>query len=141
MCRFCCREKPEACENLKGAPGADIVADVRRAGAEEADGVGGTVDFSDVPMPAGKGGGAGIGGMGGSAAEGGEGGENDPLYDEAVDAVLSGGRPSISLVQRKLRVGYNRAARLIEDMEKAGLVSEMDENGSRKILVPKREKS
>ena len=92
------------------------------------------MDFSDIPTVAG----AGSAAAGGGAGEGGD-GENDPLYDEAVDAVLSGGRPSISLVQRKLRVGYNRAARLIEDMEKAGLVSAMDDNGSRKILTPKRE--
>ena len=110
-----------------------VVAEVKRAGADEA---GDAVDFSDIPVASG-GGGGGVAGMGG--AEGNGGGESDPLYDEAVDAVLSGGRPSISLVQRKLRVGYNRAARLIEDMEKAGLVSAMDENGSRKILVPKRE--
>ena len=110
-----------------------VVEEVKRAGADQA---GAAVDFSDIPVM--NGGGAGGGGMGG-AAEGG-GGENDPLYAEAVDAVLSGGRPSISLVQRKLRVGYNRAARLIEDMEKAGLVSAMDETGARKILVPKREK-
>jgi S-DNA-T family DNA segregation ATPase FtsK/SpoIIIE len=64
------------------------------------------------------------------------GGEQDPLYDEAVEVVLRTRRPSISLVQRHLRVGYNRAARLIEDMERAGLVSAMQTNGNRDVLVP-----
>ena len=62
-------------------------------------------------------------------------GEQDPLYDQAVEAVVEGKRASISLVQRKLRVGYNRAARLMESMEKAGLVSPMNEFGVRKVLV------
>jgi S-DNA-T family DNA segregation ATPase FtsK/SpoIIIE len=74
-----------------------------------------------------------------AAAEGGEGGEADPLYDQAVDIVLRNKRASISLVQRHLRIGYNRAARLLEDMEKAGLVSAMQANGNREILVPHRE--
>jgi recombination associated protein RdgC len=60
---------------------------------------------------------------------------DDPLYVEAVGIVLKDGRPSISLVQRHLRIGYDRAARLIEDMEKAGIVSGMDRSGSRKILA------
>ncbi|MBL4782754.1 MAG: DNA translocase FtsK 4TM domain-containing protein [Porticoccaceae bacterium] len=64
--------------------------------------------------------------------------EADPLYDEAVDYVLSSRRASISSVQRKLRVGYNRAARLIEAMEAAGVVSGMNTNGSREVLVPER---
>jgi len=68
---------------------------------------------------------------------GGEGsGEKDPLYDQAVEIVLRTRRPSISLVQRHLRIGYNRAARLIEDMERAGLVSPMQSNGNREVLVP-----
>ena len=68
------------------------------------------------------------------AGEGG--GEKDPLYDQAVEIVLRTRRPSISLVQRHLRIGYNRAARLIEDMERAGLVSPMQSNGNREVLVP-----
>jgi S-DNA-T family DNA segregation ATPase FtsK/SpoIIIE len=63
-------------------------------------------------------------------------GEKDPLYDQAVDIVLRTRRPSISLVQRHLRIGYNRAARLIEDMERAGMVSPMQSNGNREVLVP-----
>jgi len=65
-----------------------------------------------------------------------QGGENDPLYDQAVEIVLRTRRPSISLVQRHLRIGYNRAARLIEQMEQAGLVSSMQSNGNREVLVP-----
>ncbi len=73
-------------------------------------------------------------------AEGGAaGGEADPLYDQAVEVVLKNRRASISLVQRHLRIGYNRAARLLEDMEKAGMVSAMQSNGNREILVPQRE--
>jgi S-DNA-T family DNA segregation ATPase FtsK/SpoIIIE len=66
------------------------------------------------------------------------GGEADPLYDQAVAIVLQHRRASISLVQRHLRIGYNRAARLLEQMEKAGLVSAMASNGNRDILVPAR---
>jgi len=62
--------------------------------------------------------------------------ESDPLYDQAVEIVLRTRRPSISLVQRHLRIGYNRAARLIEAMERAGLVSPPEANGNRKVLVP-----
>jgi DNA segregation ATPase FtsK/SpoIIIE, S-DNA-T family len=76
------------------------------------------------------------------AEEGGEssilgdsGGEKDPLYDEAVAIVLKSRRASISSVQRQLRIGYNRAARLIEDMERAGLVSAMQSNGNREVLA------
>ncbi len=63
------------------------------------------------------------------------GGEKDELYDEAVALVLKTRRASISSVQRQLRIGYNRAARIIEDMERAGLVSAMQSNGSREIIV------
>ena len=66
---------------------------------------------------------------------GGGSGEADPLYDQAVAIVLENKRASISLVQRHLRIGYNRAARLIEDMEKAGLVSKMSGSGNREILM------
>jgi S-DNA-T family DNA segregation ATPase FtsK/SpoIIIE len=62
--------------------------------------------------------------------------ESDPVYDQAVAIVLQTRRPSISLVQRHLRIGYNRAARLIEQMERAGLVSPMQSNGNRDVLVP-----
>jgi S-DNA-T family DNA segregation ATPase FtsK/SpoIIIE len=66
-------------------------------------------------------------------------GENDPLYDQAVEIVLKHRRASISLVQRHLRIGYNRAARLLEQMERSGLVSGMASNGNREILVPHKE--
>ena len=66
---------------------------------------------------------------------GGGSGEADPLYDQAVAVVLEHKRASISLVQRHLRIGYNRAARLLEDMEKAGMVSKMSGSGNREILV------
>jgi S-DNA-T family DNA segregation ATPase FtsK/SpoIIIE len=62
--------------------------------------------------------------------------ESDPLYDEAVAFVIRTRRASISSVQRQLRIGYNRAARLVEQMETAGLLSPMSSNGSREILVP-----
>ena len=65
--------------------------------------------------------------------------EADPLYDQAVEIVIKNRRASISLVQRHLRIGYNRAARLLEDMERAGMVSAMQSNGNREILVPVRE--
>jgi S-DNA-T family DNA segregation ATPase FtsK/SpoIIIE len=81
---------------------------------------------------------------GGVAEEGGEagaaagegGGESDALYDQAVQVVLKNRRASISLVQRHLRIGYNRAARLLEQMEQSGVVSSMQSNGNRDILVP-----
>jgi S-DNA-T family DNA segregation ATPase FtsK/SpoIIIE len=62
--------------------------------------------------------------------------EADPLYDEAVAFVTETRRASISAVQRKLKIGYNRAARMIEAMEAAGVVSEMGSNGSREVLAP-----
>ena len=72
----------------------------------------------------------------GSVGEGG--GEKDPMYDQAVEVVLKNRKASISLVQRHLKIGYNRAARLVEDMENAGLVSAMNGAGQRDILVPQR---
>ncbi|HNI74247.1 MAG TPA: FtsK/SpoIIIE domain-containing protein, partial [Accumulibacter sp.] len=66
-------------------------------------------------------------------------GEADPMYDQAVEVVLKNRRASISLVQRHLRIGYNRSARLIEAMEKAGLVSTMDARGGREVLARKEE--
>jgi len=62
--------------------------------------------------------------------------ESDALYDEAVHCVTESRRASISSVQRKLRIGYNRAARLIEAMEAAGVVTEMASNGQREVLAP-----
>jgi S-DNA-T family DNA segregation ATPase FtsK/SpoIIIE len=85
---------------------------------------GGTVDDEDGAP----------GGVGG--AEGG--GEGDPLYDRAVEVVLKNQKASISLVQRHLAIGYNKAANLLEAMEKAGLVSPMNARGQREILVPGR---
>ena len=84
---------------------------------------GGTVDGEDDPSADGAGGG---------------GGEKDPMYDQAVEVVLKNHKASISLVQRHLKIGYNRAARLVEDMEKAGMVSAMSTSGQREILVPAR---
>jgi len=81
---------------------------------------GGTVDGDDV------------GGAGDTS------GEKDPMYDQAVEVVLKNRKASISLVQRHLKIGYNRAARLVEDMENAGLVSSMSSSGQRDILVPAR---
>lgn len=73
------------------------------------------------------------GGNGGNGEEVGD-GEQDPLYDQAVETVIESNRASISLVQRKLRIGYNRAARLIEAMEAAGLVTPMNDYGVRKVI-------
>lgn len=85
-------------------------------------------------------------GMGGEAGGGGEfglvsggDGEGDEMYDKAVAFVIRTRKASISSVQRELRIGYNRAARLIEQMEHAGLVSPMETNGNRTVLVPARE--
>ncbi len=75
------------------------------------------------------------GDIGGGAGDG----EADPMYDQAVGIVLQHRRASISLVQRHLRIGYNRAARLLEQMEKSGVVSSMATNGNRDILIPKRD--
>ena len=62
--------------------------------------------------------------------------EDDALYDEAVLFVTESRKASISAVQRKLRIGYNRAARMIESMEAAGVVSEMGSNGAREVIAP-----
>ena len=67
------------------------------------------------------------------------GGESDAMYDQAVAIVLQHKRASISLVQRHLRIGYNRAARLLEQMEQSGLVTAMGHNGNRDIIVPRRD--
>jgi DNA segregation ATPase FtsK/SpoIIIE, S-DNA-T family len=65
-----------------------------------------------------------------------EGPEQDELYDEAVKIVTTERKPSISYVQRRLKIGYNRAARLLEGMENAGIVGQLQANGSREVLVP-----
>ena len=75
-------------------------------------------------------------GEGGSGGEGGADGEQDPLYDEAVRIVTESRRASVSGVQRRLKIGYNRAARLVESMEAAGLVGPLQSNGSREVLAP-----
>ena len=78
--------------------------------------------------------------MGGEAPAPGEAaGEADPMYDQAVAIVLQHRKASISLVQRHLRIGYNRAARLLEQMENSGLVGALASNGSRELIVPKRD--
>ncbi|MFM1980484.1 MAG: hypothetical protein RLZ68_1749 [Pseudomonadota bacterium] len=79
-----------------------------------------------------------VDGEDGAGGGGDSGGEKDPMYDQAVEVVLKNRKASISLVQRHLKIGYNRAARLVEDMEKAGLVSSMSGSGQREILVPTR---
>ena len=71
-------------------------------------------------------------------ASGGKGDERDPMYDQAVEIVLKNRKASISLVQRHLKIGYNRSARMLEEMEKAGLISAMSGSGQREILVPAR---
>ncbi len=71
-----------------------------------------------------------------STSSSGNSGEMDPLYDEAVQIVTSSRRASISSLQRRMRIGYNRAARIIEDMEAAGVVSTMNSAGNRQVLAP-----
>ena len=77
-------------------------------------------------------------GFDGEGGGGSGGGESDELYDKAVDIVIKTRRPSISLVQRHLRIGYNRAARLIEQMEHNGVVSPIGATGNREVLAPPR---
>jgi S-DNA-T family DNA segregation ATPase FtsK/SpoIIIE len=79
---------------------------------------------------------AGSGFEGGSGGGDGDDSETDALYDEAVNFVLESRRASISAVQRKLKIGYNRAARMIESMEMAGVVTPMNTNGSREVIAP-----
>jgi S-DNA-T family DNA segregation ATPase FtsK/SpoIIIE len=104
-------------EYLKGQGEPTYVEGILEGGT--LDGEGGDVSTSDMP--------------------GGGNGESDPMYDQAVAIVLQHRRASISLVQRHLRIGYNRAARLLEQMEKSGLVSAMSTNGNRDIVVPARQ--
>ena len=75
-----------------------------------------------------------MGAMNNSGAEDDD--ESDAMYDEAVNFVIETRKASISSVQRKLRIGYNRAARMIETMERAGVITEMGSNGSREVLAP-----
>lgn len=102
-----------------------VVADWKKRGTPQY--IDGITDDSNnsIPVP-------------GIASEGGEddNGESDALYDEAVSFVLETRKASISSVQRKLRIGYNRAARLIETMEAAGVVSSAGHNGNREVLAP-----
>ena len=76
------------------------------------------------------------GDLGGDLSE--TGGDKDPMYDQAVEVVLKNRKASISLVQRHLKIGYNRSARMLEEMEKSGLISAMSGSGQREILVPVR---
>jgi S-DNA-T family DNA segregation ATPase FtsK/SpoIIIE len=94
-----------------------------------------------VPAEPDTGSAVGFGGLQQTLAEAGVDAESDPMYDQAVAVVVQHKRASISLVQRHLRIGYNRAARLLEQMEKAGLVSAMATNGNRDILVPRRDEA
>jgi DNA segregation ATPase FtsK/SpoIIIE, S-DNA-T family len=83
--------------------------------------------------------GPGEGGEEGMAAGGGEfggEGESDELYDQAVRIVTESRRASVSGIQRRLKIGYNRAARMVEEMERAGVVGELQSNGSREVLAP-----
>ncbi|MBF0219482.1 MAG: DNA translocase FtsK 4TM domain-containing protein [Gammaproteobacteria bacterium] len=76
---------------------------------------------------------------GGGSYNGGEGGggnESDQLYDQAVEIVLESRKASVSGIQRRLKIGYNRAARMVEDMEAAGVVGPLQSNGSREVLAP-----
>jgi S-DNA-T family DNA segregation ATPase FtsK/SpoIIIE len=98
---------------------------------------GGTLD-GDADASAGVDGGPGDeAGVSPLEGTGNGGGEADPMYDQGVAIVLQHRRASISLVQRHLRIGYNRAARLLEQMEKSGLVTAMGHNGNRDIIAPK----
>ena len=102
-----------------------VVADWKRRGQPQY--IEGLLDEgSSTPVTAGE--------LQASAADGDD--ESDALYDEAVHYVTQSRRASISSVQRKLRIGYNRAARLIETMEAAGVVSSMGSNGQREVLAP-----
>ena len=96
-------------EHLKGLGEPDYVEDVLGPAVDAEEGTTGAERFGD---------------------------ESDPLYDEAVAFVISSRRASISAVQRQLRIGYNRAARMVEQMEAEGLVSPMESNGNRKVLAP-----
>ncbi len=100
-------------DHLKKLGQPDYIEGILEGPEEALDGLGGSEDGGDM--------------------------EADPLYDQAVEIVVKTQRPSISLVQRHLRIGYNRAARLIEQMERSGLVSPMGSNGNRQVIAPSRE--
>ncbi|MDG4549997.1 MAG: DNA translocase FtsK 4TM domain-containing protein [Candidatus Contendobacter sp.] len=104
-------EVPRVVDYLRRTGAPDYIDDVLAEPCEEADGA----EDSDG---------------------GGRGGESDPLYDEAVRIVTESRRASVSGVQRRLRIGYNRAARLVEEMESAGVVGPVQTNGSREVLAP-----
>ncbi|MFP4130084.1 MAG: DNA translocase FtsK, partial [Halorhodospira sp.] len=76
----------------------------------------------------------GVPGEGGGSGD--DSGESDPLYDDAVRVVTETRKASISGVQRRLKIGYNRAARLVEEMESAGVVGPLQSNGGREVLAP-----
>ncbi len=103
-----------------------VVADWKKRGEPQY--VDGITDDSNNSIP--------VPGIPSEGGEDGEEGEGDSLYDEAVQFVIESRKASISSVQRKLRIGYNRAARLIETMEAAGVVSSAGHNGNREVLVP-----
>ncbi len=105
----------------------------------EPDYIEGILDGVSVAGEVDTGSAVGFGGLSNTLSEAGVDGEADELYDQAVAVVLQNKRASISLVQRHLRIGYNRAARLLEQMEKSGVVSTMASNGNRDILVPRRD--
>ena len=88
--------------------------------------------LSDISADSGGGGSEDV--MG--SLEGGIDAEQDPLYDEAVAMVAKARRVSVSSIQRRFKIGYNRAARIVEAMENAGVVSKMENNGTREVLVP-----
>ena len=104
-------EVPRVVDYLRQTGAPDYIDDVLAEPCEESDGVE-------------------------DADNGGRGGESDPLYDEAVRIVTESRRASVSGVQRRLRIGYNRAARLVEEMERAGVVGPVQTNGSREVLAP-----
>jgi S-DNA-T family DNA segregation ATPase FtsK/SpoIIIE len=110
------REVHAVVESLKGGSAPVYVEEVLTGPPESTPG---------LPDEPGEGGG-----------EGGADGEQDPLYDEAVRIVTESRRASVSGVQRRLKIGYNRAARLVESMEAAGLVGPLQSNGSREVLAP-----
>ncbi|CAI8976248.1 DNA translocase FtsK [Pseudomonas soli] len=95
----------------------------------------GAPDYNDDILNGVEEAGSGFDGGGGGGGDG-EDSESDALYDEAVQFVLESRRASISAVQRKLKIGYNRAARMIEAMEMAGVVTPMNSNGSREVIAP-----
>jgi S-DNA-T family DNA segregation ATPase FtsK/SpoIIIE len=109
------QEVQRVVESLRGTEPPAYIAEVLQG---PKGGAGGAFDGAD-------------GGAGGTAE-----GEQDALYDEAVRIVTETRRASVSGVQRRLKIGYNRAARLVEAMEAAGLVGPLQSNGSREVLAP-----